>query len=218
MPPDATLIVDGSRGEVILDPDEGTLATYRSRMASGSQRSLALTSLRDLPSVTLDGLPIRLAANVESVAGITAARAAGAEAIGLMRTEFLYLDRTDLPSEEEQYADALSVLRAAEGIPVTFRTLDLGGDKLPAALRISTGANPALGMRSTRFSLERPDIFRAQLRALYRAATHAPMRLMLPLVSGVTELERAFAIATTWPPASDGGARSAANRRSPSAS
>jgi phosphotransferase system enzyme I (PtsI) len=194
VPPDATLIVDGSRGEVILDPDEETLAAYRLRMASGNQRSLALASLRDLPSITLDGAPIRLAANVESVAGITAARAAGAEAIGLMRTEFLYLDRTDLPSEEEQYADALSVLRAAEGIPVTFRTLDLGGDKLPAALRISTGANPALGMRSTRFSLERPDIFRAQLRALYRASTQAPMRLMLPLVSGVTELERAFVI------------------------
>jgi len=111
-----------------------------------------------------------------------------------MRTEFLYLDRTDLPSEAEQYADAISALRAADGIPVTFRTLDLGGDKLPAALRIATGANPALGMRSMRFSLERPDIFRTQLRALYRASSHAPMRLMLPLVSGVTELERAIVI------------------------
>ena len=194
VPPDATLIVDGSHGELVFEPDAETLARYQSSMAVGRQRSQALTSLRDLPSVTLDEVRVHLAANVESVAGITAARAAGAESIGLMRTEFLYLDRTDLPSEEEQYADALSVLRAADGIPVTFRTLDLGGDKLPAALRIATGANPALGMRSMRFSLERPDIFRTQLRALYRASAQAPMRLMLPLVSGVTELERALAI------------------------
>ena len=194
VPPDATLIVDGSHGELVFEPDAETLVRYQSSMAVGRQRSLALTSLRDLPSITLDDVRVHLAANVESVAGISAARAAGAESIGLMRTEFLYLDRTDLPSEEEQYTDAVSALRAAEGIVVTFRTLDLGGDKLPAALRIATGANPALGMRSMRFSLERPDIFRTQLRALYRASAHAPMRLMLPLVSGVTELERAIAI------------------------
>jgi phosphoenolpyruvate-protein phosphotransferase (PTS system enzyme I) len=192
--PDVELIVDGSRGEVIVEPDEDTLASYRSRMARGGQRSIALASLRDLPSITQDGVPVHLAANIESVAGATAARAAGAEAIGLMRTEFLYLDRADLPSEEEQHADALSVLRAAEGIPVTFRTLDLGADKLPASLQIATGANPALGMRSTRFLLERPDVFRTQLRALYRASSKAPLRLMLPLVSGVTELEQAAAI------------------------
>ena len=194
VPPDATLIVDGTHGELVFQPDGETLARYQASMAVGRQRSLALTSLRDVPSVTLDDVPVHLAANVESVAGISAARAAGAESIGLMRTEFLYLDRTDLPSEEEQYADAVSALRAADGLSVTFRTLDLGGDKLPAALRIATGANPALGMRSMRFSLERPDIFRTQLRALYRASSHAAMRLMLPLVSGVTELERAIAI------------------------
>ncbi len=192
--PDAQLIVDGSRGEVILEPTDEVIAGYRSRMATNQQRFLALSSLRDLPAVTLDGVHIQLGANVESVAGISTARAQGAEAIGLLRTEFLYLDRTDLPSEDEQYADAVAALRAAEGIPVTFRTLDLGGDKLPASLRLSTGPNPALGVRSIRFSLERPDIFRTQLRALYRASSHGPMRLMLPLVSGVSELERAAAI------------------------
>jgi phosphotransferase system enzyme I (PtsI) len=192
--PNVRLIVDGSRGEVVLDPDEETIAAYRSRMAMSQQRLRGLSSLRDLPAATRDGARIQLAANVESVAGIVTARSRGADGIGLMRTEFLYLDRTDLPSEEEQYADVLAALRAAEGIPVTFRTLDLGGDKLPASLRIATGPNPALGLRSIRFSLERPDIFRTQLRALYRAASHGPMRLMLPLVSGVTELERATAI------------------------
>jgi phosphoenolpyruvate-protein phosphotransferase (PTS system enzyme I) len=192
--PDAQLIVDGSRGEVVLEPTDEMIASYRSRMATNQERLLALSSLRDLPAVTLDGVRVQLGANVESVAGISTARAHGAEAIGLLRTEFLYLDRTDLPSEDEQYADAVAALRAAEGIPVTFRTLDLGGDKLPASLRLSTGPNPALGVRSIRFSLERPDIFRTQLRALYRASLHGPMRLMLPLVSGVSELERAAAI------------------------
>jgi len=192
--PNVRLIVDGSRGEVVLDPDEETIAGYRSRLATSQQRVQALSSLRDLPAVTRDGVHVKLAANVESVAGILTARTHGAEAIGLMRTEFLYLDRTDLPSEEEQYGDALAAMRAAAGIPITFRTLDLGGDKLPASLRIATGPNPALGLRSIRFSLERPDIFRSQLRALYRAASHGPMRLMLPLVSSVTELERAVAI------------------------
>lgn len=192
--PDAQLIVDGSRGEVVLEPDEQTTAAYRSRMTTDRERVLSLSSLRDLPAVTLDGVRVHLAANVESVAQISTARAQGAESIGLLRTEFLYLDRTDLPTEEEQYLDAIAALRAAEGVPVTFRTLDLGGDKLPASLRLSTGPNPALGVRSIRLSLERPDIFRAQLRALYRASSQGPMRLMLPLVSGVTELERAAAI------------------------
>jgi phosphoenolpyruvate-protein phosphotransferase (PTS system enzyme I) len=194
VPPDAALIVDGSLGEVIVDPDEAAVASYRSKLSTSRHRFDALGSLRDLPTVTRDGVRIQLAANVESVAGISAARAHGAEAIGLFRTEFLYLGRTDLPSEDEQYGDAVAALRAAAGIPITFRTLDLGGDKLPAALRISTGPNPALGMRSTRFLLERPDIFRTQLRALYRASSEAPMRIMLPLVSGITELERALAI------------------------
>lgn len=194
VPPGGRLIVDGWRGEVVVEPDEETVASYRTRMAVSHRRSVALASLRELPAMTRDGVHVQLGANVESVAGVSKARAQGAEAIGLLRTEFLYLDRTDLPSEDEQYADAVSALRAAQGIPVTFRTLDLGGDKLPASLRISTGPNPALGLRSIRFSLDRPDIFRTQLRALYRASSEGPMRLMLPLVSGVTELERAVAI------------------------
>ena len=190
----ATLIVDGTRGETIVEPDEDTLASFRARLDSDRRRTAQTATLRDLPSVTKDGVRVHLAANVESVAGVEAARAAGAESIGLLRTEFLYLDRTDLPTEEEQYTDAVSALRAAEGLSVTFRTLDLGGDKLPAALKIATGANPALGLRSTRFSLDRPDIFRTQLRALYRASSRGTMRLMLPLVASVTELERVAVI------------------------
>ena len=124
------------------------------------------------------------------LAGVSAAVAAGAESIGLFRTEFLYLERADLPSEQEQYQDAVSALRAAEGLPVTFRTLDLGGDKLPLAVKIPAGPNPALGIRSARFSLHRPDILKRQLRALYRASAVGPLRYMFPLVSGVKELAR----------------------------
>jgi phosphotransferase system enzyme I (PtsI) len=192
--PGAMLILDGTHGEVIVDPDAETLDDYRARADLDTRHLEELGAIRTLPSVTADGVRIHLAANVESIAGVSAARAAGAESIGLFRTEFLYLDRPDVPSEEEQYQDALSALRAADGLPITFRTLDLGGDKLPIALKIPTGANPALGMRAIRFSLRRADIFRTQLRALYRAAALGPVRMMFPLIAGVTELDQARAI------------------------
>ena len=192
--PGATLIVDGTRGEVIVDPDEDCLRDYRLRVDVQRARTERLGSTRSLPSITSDGTCIHLGANVESLDGLSAALAAGAESIGLFRTEFLYLERPDLPSEEEQYQDALSALRAVKDLVVTFRTLDLGGDKRPLSVKIPTGPNPALGIRSIRFSLQRPDILRAQLRALYRVSAIAPLRLMFPLVASLTELRqlRAF--------------------------
>ena len=192
--PGATLIVDGTRGEVIVDPDEACLRSYRLRVEAQRDRDKELLSTRSLPSVTRDGARIHLGANVESIAGLSAAVSGGAESIGLFRTEFLYLERPDLPTEDEQMQDALSALRAVDGLPVTFRTLDLGADKLPLAVKIPTGANPALGIRSVRFSLQRPDILRAQLRALYRASAAAPLRIMFPLVSSVTELKQLRAV------------------------
>jgi phosphotransferase system enzyme I (PtsI) len=125
---------------------------------------------------------------------VSAAVGAGAESIGLFRTEFLYLERPDLPSEQEQFEDAVAALRAAHGLPITFRTLDLGADKLPLSVTIPAGPNPALGIRSARFSLLRPDILRRQLRALYRASAMGPLRFMFPLVSGVDELKRLRAV------------------------
>lgn len=192
--PEAIVIVDGTHGEVILNPDEACLQTYRLRAAAERARALALGATRSLPSVTTDGVAIHLAANVESLDGVAAALAAGAESIGLFRTEFLYLERPDLPTEAEQYEDALAALRTAPGMPITFRTLDLGGDKLPLAVKIVTGPNPALGVRSIRFSLQRPDVLRPQLRALYRAAAAGPLRLMFPLVSGLAELGQLRAV------------------------
>jgi phosphotransferase system enzyme I (PtsI) len=192
--PGTTLIVDGTRGEVIVDPDQETVRAYRARADKQRVREEELASGRDLPSVTTDGTRVHLGANIESMAGVSAALSAGAESIGLFRTEFLYLERPDLPSEEEQYQDAVSAVKAAGGIPITFRTLDLGGDKLPLAVKIPPGPNPALGIRSSRFLLQRPEILKRQLRALYRAASVGPLRFMFPLVSGVTELKKLRAV------------------------
>jgi phosphoenolpyruvate-protein phosphotransferase (PTS system enzyme I) len=192
--PGTIVIIDGARGDVVIDPSAEALQTYRARAAAQRQRDTQLLAEKDLPALTTDGVGIHLRANVESLLGVAAVIASGAEGIGLFRTEFLYLERPDLPTEEEQYRDALSVLKAVGGLPVTFRTLDLGGDKLPLALKMPEGANPALGVRSIRFSFERPDVFRTQLRALYRAAASGPVRLMLPLVSDPTELHRALGI------------------------
>jgi phosphotransferase system enzyme I (PtsI) len=188
--PGTTVVVDGTRGEVIVDPDAEVLRIYRARTEAQHERERQQASTRSLPSITTDGTCIHLGANVESVVGISAAVASGAESIGLFRTEFLYLERADLPTEQEQYQDAVAALRAAEGLRVTFRTLDLGGDKLPLAVQIPLGPNPALGIRSARFSLRRPDILKRQLRALYRASSVGPLRFMFPLVSGVTELKQ----------------------------
>jgi phosphoenolpyruvate-protein phosphotransferase (PTS system enzyme I) len=183
------VIVDGGRGEVILDPDELALANYRARMERQAARSRRLASTREEPAITLDGERIHLAANVELIEEVPYAVECGAESIGLFRTEFLYLERSDLPTEEEHYAHAVAALRAVGGgRVVTFRTLDLGGDKLPASVRIPAGHNPALGLRSIRYSLWRQDLFKAQLRALYRAAAVAPLRILFPLISGVAEL------------------------------
>jgi phosphotransferase system enzyme I (PtsI) len=183
------VIVDGGRGEVIIDPDEAALAEYRARTQRQAARSRRLASAREEPAITLDGERIHLAANVELIEEVPYAVECGAESIGLFRTEFLYLERPDLPSEEEHYAHAVAALRALGGTKmVTFRTLDLGGDKLPASVRIPAGPNPALGLRSIRYSLWRKDLFKAQLRAFYRAAAVAPLRILFPLISGVAEL------------------------------
>jgi phosphotransferase system enzyme I (PtsI) len=189
--PGDTLLIDGGRGEVILDPDAATRQSYERLAAAERAHRQDLRSLRSLPAITADGAEVHLAANVECLPEIAAALDAGAESIGLFRTEFLYLERSDLPDEEEQYQDAVAVIRALGGRPATFRTLDLGGDKLTRGIERPRGPNPALGIRSIRLSLARRDIFRTQLRALYRAAAEGPLRITFPLISGVTELAEA---------------------------
>jgi phosphotransferase system enzyme I (PtsI) len=186
-----TVILDGSRGEVILDPDAEALRRYEARADVHRARAQRLAAIRDVPSQTRDGTQIHLQANIEMLEEIPIAVDLGAEAVGLFRTEFLYLERAELPSEEEQYAHAVAALKSVGGRSITFRTLDLGGDKLPPSVRIPSGTNPAMGLRSIRFSLRREDVFRTQLRALYRAAAVGPMQILFPLISGVAELRAA---------------------------
>jgi phosphotransferase system enzyme I (PtsI) len=189
-----TVIVDGNRGEVILDPDAEALRRYMARADVQRSRAQRLIAMRDMPSSTVDGVPIHLAANVEMLEEIPIAVDLGAESVGLFRTEFLYLERPQLPSEDEQHAHAVAAIKNMGGRPITFRTLDLGGDKLPASVRIPSGANPAMGLRSIRYSLHRVDIFRTQLRALYRASAEGPIQILFPLISGIAELREAKAI------------------------
>ncbi|MFN2547883.1 MAG: phosphoenolpyruvate--protein phosphotransferase [Myxococcales bacterium] len=189
--PGDTLVVDGSRGEVIVRPDAATLAICEERRSRERARALALKSRVMGPTVTRDGVRIELAANIEAPSEVADALELGAESVGLFRTELLYLDRPELPGEEEQFQDAVAVLVALGGRPATFRTLDVGGEKLPLAITVAGGANPSLGVRAIRFSRRRPDVFRTQMRALYRASAAGPLRIMFPLVSGITELHEA---------------------------
>jgi phosphotransferase system enzyme I (PtsI) len=189
--PGTIVIVDGGRGEVILDPDETARSLYRGRAARDLERAHRLAAVGEAPGVTRDGTRIHLAANVELLEEVPSAVELGAESIGLFRTEFLYLERSELPTEEEQHAHLVAALKMLGGKVATFRTLDLGGDKLPASVRMPAGSNPALGLRSIRFSLSQRDVFKAQLRAIYRAATVAPLRILFPMISGVAELRAA---------------------------
>lgn len=183
-----TVIVDGGRGEVILEPDFGVQERFADRAARDLVQAERLAKAREAPAITLDNVRVHLSANVELLEEIRVSVELGADSVGLFRTEFLYLERSTLPTEEEQYQHAVAALRAVEGRTVVFRTLDLGGDKLPMSVRIPAGNNPALGLRSIRYSLWRRDLFRSQLRAFYRAAAVGPLRIMFPLISGVAEM------------------------------
>jgi phosphotransferase system enzyme I (PtsI) len=186
--PGDLVALDGARGEVIVNPTEETLAVLRNRSRHLLVREHRLKGPRKLEARTIDGVTVRLGANVERLEEISEAIDLGADCVGLVRTELLYLDRPDLPGEDEQFHDAAEMVKALGGRAATFRTLDLGPGKLPAAVRVSPGTNPALGIRAVRLSLRRPDLLRTQLRALYRASAFGPLRIMFPLVASVTEL------------------------------
>ncbi len=182
------VIVDGLRGRIVLNPSPDTAALYRQRRAGFLRQRRALSRLRKLPAVTRDGAVVTLQANIELPSEIDAALAAGAQGIGLLRSEFLFMNRSDLPGEDEQYGVLRDLIDRMQGQPVTIRTLDVGADKLAPALGIGPSANPALGLRAIRLSLSRPDLFETQLAAILRAAAHGPVRLLLPMVSTVEEV------------------------------
>ncbi len=184
------IIVDGQRGMVVLNPSAGERSDYdvaRERWLA-AERELMATSA--LPATTLDGVGVRLVGNIEFAEEVKSLLAHGGEGIGLYRSEFLYMGRTELPGEEEHYRNYRAVIEALAPRPVTIRTFDLGGDKLAVGTR-SHDDNPALGLRAVRYCLRHPDMFRTQLRGLLRASLHGNLRIMFPMVSGVAELRAA---------------------------
>lgn len=189
-----TLIVDALHGEVILHPSPEEAEQARARGERYRAFTGRLRALRDTPSATRDGEAVTLLANVELPAEAALAATEGAEGIGLYRTEFLYLDRPNLPSEQEQLKVYTDVVHVMGEHPVVFRTFDLGADKLPMGDRLPRSPNPALGQRALRLSLARPELLKAQLRAILRAAAEGNVRIMFPLVTRVDELRRAKAL------------------------
>jgi phosphotransferase system enzyme I (PtsI) len=188
------IIVDGIRGEVVLHPTPEQVEQVRVRASRHSAFVHALRSNRDQPAETKDGARVRLFANLELTEEVPSALEHGAEGIGLYRTEFLYLDRPDLPREEEHFMHARGVLRRLHPFPATFRTFDLGGDKMVPFLGAYEEENPALGLRSIRLALKERALFKSQLRGLLRASVHGRMRIMFPMISGIDELREAKAV------------------------
>lgn len=184
--------IDGYAGVVEVDPDEDTARAYRERRALHEQETELLARLLDEPASTLDGHCVDLGANIELPSDVEQVIGAGADGIGLFRTEFFYLDRHEVPTEEEQYRAYRDVAERLAPRPVIFRTMDLGGDKVASYLGTTHEANPFLGWRGIRFALRRPELFRTQIRAIYRAGAHGRVRMMFPMVSGEEELVRAI--------------------------
>jgi phosphotransferase system enzyme I (PtsI) len=185
------VIVDGSRGLVIVNPSPSRLLEYERAREAFLAEAASLAQLRDLPAVTQDGLRVSLQANLELPREIGQAVVAGAEGVGLLRTEFLFMNREDLPSEEEQYESLVQVIDGMGGRPVTVRTLDVGGEKLAASIadRHGESVNPALGLRAVRLGLREPDLMETQLAAILRASAHGPLRILLPMISASGEVE-----------------------------
>ncbi|MBI4342146.1 MAG: phosphoenolpyruvate--protein phosphotransferase [Candidatus Omnitrophica bacterium] len=185
------MIVDGTRGEVIIDPDPETVKRYEIEQRRHQEVNRQLLHLKDLPAETLDRHRVILSANIELPDEVPSVIAHGAAGIGLFRTEFLYLNRSDFPTEEEQFEAYSTVARQLKPQPVIIRTMDLGGDKFFSPIQLPSEMNPFMGWRAIRFSLARPDIFRSQLRAVLRASVHGNLKLMYPMISGIEELRRA---------------------------
>jgi phosphotransferase system enzyme I (PtsI) len=185
------VLLDGNKGLIILNPADQALWEYGELEVELEKVEEQLTGLRDTASVTADGKQIILSANIELPEDVPLVIAAGAQGIGLYRTEFFFLNKTELPDEEKQYEAYRAVAEALLPEPVIIRTLDLGGDKFLSHSHLPTEINPFLGCRAIRFCLERPDVFKAQLRAILRASAVGNVRMMYPLISGLSELRQA---------------------------
>lgn len=186
-----TVIIDGNHGHVIVDPDLETIDRYSREEKKFSELISELDKLKTLPAETKDGRKIQLSANIEFPDEIPSVIAHGAEGIGLYRTEYFYLNRSDLPIEEEQFEAYKTVAEKMMPQSVVLRTLDLGGDKFLSSLELPREINPILGLRAIRFCLSRVDIFKTQLRAILRASVYGKFKIMYPMISNLTELRKA---------------------------
>jgi phosphoenolpyruvate-protein phosphotransferase (PTS system enzyme I) len=188
------LIIDATEGVVIGDADTATLAFYRDKQAERERHIVSLHRLRSAPAVTLDGCAVDLQANVDLPEDFIAAQEVGASGVGLYRTEFLYMNRSKSPDEQEHFESYRSLIEALDGLPVTIRTLDLGADKdFDIHSERHVAANPALGLRAIRLSLREPSLYWPQLRAIVRASAFGPVRLLIPMVSILEEARQVIA-------------------------
>ena len=194
VPEGAALLLDGDRGSVQVSPADEVLAAAEERAARATERRAAAREHALEPARTRDGAVIEVAANVDTPAAAAAAVELGAEGVGLLRTEFMFLDRPSLPSEDEQAELLGEIAQALDGRPLIVRTLDAGADKPLPAVPMEPEANPFLGQRGIRLSLARPELFRTQLRAILRVAAEHPLKLMFPMVATETELEQALVL------------------------
>lgn len=192
--PGHSVLLDGFNGSVIISPSNQSLFEYGQLVERQTSIEENLNEIRTEPAQTSDGHTIILSANIERAADVEAVRKSGAIGVGLFRTEFLYINRSDLPDEEEQFQVYKKVAESLAPEPVIIRTLDLGGDKLLSHVTMSAEMNPFLGWRAIRLCLEEKDLFRIQLRAILRASLFGDLKIMYPMVSGMDELEAANAL------------------------
>jgi phosphotransferase system enzyme I (PtsI) len=186
------VIIDGRGGSLIAEADESILRHYRRRQREEKRRIRELKALKGKPAITLDGKTIKLHANIELPEDIPAVKKTAADGVGLYRTEFLYMNRADTPDEEEQYRAYRHVVKSLKGAPITIRTFDLGADKQVDGVTSDKplGSNPALGLRAVRLCLRDTALFLPQLRAILRASAHGPIRIMIPMLSNLAELQQ----------------------------
>ncbi len=185
------LIIDGNTGQVYLHPEEATVRHYEALRRRYHRYDVELHKLRELPAETLDGYRVELEANIELPEELPSVLDHGAGGIGLYRTEFIYLNRADMPTEEEHYGLYRHLIEAIRPRPATIRTFDLGGDKFLSQVPLAKEMNPALGLRAIRFCLREVTAFKTQLAGILRASAHGPLRVMFPMISEVSELRQA---------------------------
>ncbi|TIP33704.1 MAG: phosphoenolpyruvate--protein phosphotransferase, partial [Mesorhizobium sp.] len=191
----ATVVaIDGHAGHVIVDPDEATRADFMRRVEAAAREHADLKVFKSVTPTRADGTVIEVAANIGSLEEIEAAQEAGAMGVGLFRTELLFMRHMHLPSEDMQAETYSALAKAFAPYSVIVRTLDIGGDKPIAGIEFPEEENPFLGWRGIRMCLDRPDIFKRQLRALLRAAVHGNIKVMLPMVSEIAEVTRTRAL------------------------